>query len=508
MQQYLINATAIWLISLIMFDVFLRRESYHAYNRYYLLFTFLLGALLPLVQWQDDSLYIQTLQKPVAQIITAKQTIAEAGTLTTAEWNWQQWVMIFYLCGVVVMVCLLIIDIIKLSTFYSKGKKSKQGNWTIVETGKEHAPFSFFNILFVSSLAAYDAAEWDMILIHEKRHTASWHFADLMLMQLSRIVFWFHPLVYIYNKRLLLVHEYQADSASAQKPQVYGQFLVEQALLQSAPVLSHSFNRSPIKNRIVMLTRKSSAIAQSKMLVFLPLVAVCILCFSKNSFSQKFVKNGNMVTYKGNTFELSEPQKDTIMLIDPVTGKTITELSQREPMPIKMNGNTILQTVDKQPYFMATKDDLQTYLLKNMQKELGKLEDGMYSLYVSDLVIDEEGKVVYFDYGKIFGNKLMPATDDTKGTTNVSFGTNAPAGMSGQTFTAQKAGAQITIDKDLQQEIFQKVCKIMNGNLFLPGTVDGKKVVTVDNTSLSSSSFKIKNHKIYKRKDGKDVALN
>jgi len=123
--------------------------------------------------------------------------------------------------------------------------------------------------------------------MHERRHYTLLHFADLLLMQLAKIVFWFHPLAYAYNKHLLLVHEFQADKVSAQEPQQYGQFLVEQALLQTAPVLSHSFNRSPIKKRIVMLTRKSTAAARTKMLVFIPLAMVCFIFFAKDSFSQK-----------------------------------------------------------------------------------------------------------------------------------------------------------------------------------------------------------------------------
>jgi len=36
-----------------------------------------------------------------------------------------------------------------------------------------------------------------------------------------------------------------------------------------------------------MLTHRSTNAANSKMLVFIPLLMVCILCFSKNSYSQK-----------------------------------------------------------------------------------------------------------------------------------------------------------------------------------------------------------------------------
>ncbi len=287
MLQYLINATAIWLMSLVLFEIFLRKESFHNYNRFYLLFTFLLGALLPLWQWQDFSrVYTKTLEKPLEQVITAKQNIIVATTLTTSAINWQQWLMVIYMAGILVTFTLLIIDILKMVKLYRKGSKSTQGDWTMVETGKEHAPFSFRHLLFIASRNQYSDAEWEMILVHEKRHTSLLHIIDLFLMQVSRIIFWFHPLVYIYNKRLLLVHEYQADNAAAQQPKVYGTFLVQQALLLTSPIIAHSFNRSPIKNRIVMLTRRSSNTAKIKMIVFIPLLLVCILCFTKNIYSK------------------------------------------------------------------------------------------------------------------------------------------------------------------------------------------------------------------------------
>ncbi len=47
MLQYLFNMTMIWLISLLLFDLFLKKESYHGYNRLFLLVTFCMGIFLP-----------------------------------------------------------------------------------------------------------------------------------------------------------------------------------------------------------------------------------------------------------------------------------------------------------------------------------------------------------------------------------------------------------------------------------------------------------------------------
>jgi hypothetical protein len=231
----------------------------------------------------------------VAQVIAAKQNIIATATPANGI-AMEKWLWVMYLTGVGIMLCLLAWDIVRLIVLYRSGKKSKQGIWTIIETRKEHTPFSFREVLFVNSTAQYTPAEWQIILQHEAQHTRLLHLADVLLLQISKIIFWFHPLSYIYAKRLLLVHEYQADHFAQQRPQAYGQFLIEQALLGAAPSISHSFNRSPIKKRIFMLTRTSSSIAKSKMLVLLPLAFACVLCFSKNSFSQNAKEKYPIVT--------------------------------------------------------------------------------------------------------------------------------------------------------------------------------------------------------------------
>ena len=524
MLQYLINITAIWLMSLVLFDVFLRRESYHNYNRFFLLFTFLLGAMLLLWQWQDaGTLYTGTFRAPVERVITAKQTLADVAVPATTV-HWEQWLLFVYLMGALVAVILLAIDIFRLLRFYRSGAKSFNDGWTVISTGKDHAPFSFRNCLFISSRDLYTDEEWQMILVHEKRHTTLLHFIDLLLLQCARIIFWFHPLVYIYNKRLLLVHEYQADGAAAQQPKLYGSFLVEQAMLQPAPSLSHSFNRSPIKNRIVMLTRKSSAASRTKMLVFIPLAMVCFVCFTKNGFSQHFEKNGNKVTYRGNTFILSELEYDTVVIVDAATGAhEINKIVQKDPTPIKMNGQTIVAYPAQSAKYTGSDKGLRDYLLKNMREELGNLGDGIYRLDISDIIIDQLGKIVYFDFHDMKRSKspdevkphnqpsspmLLHAADpDIHVTINAS-PTKPAIKPCGDSLTKPVTYALVRntdqayyekVSKENQEAIFNKVCKLIySAPGYIPAVHNGKKVISkYDGGFEFWNSFKIKDHKIY-----------
>lgn len=512
-MQYLLNATAIWLLSLLLFDLLLKRESFHSYNRFYLLFTFTLGALLPLVQWQSSGLVRRSqLQQPIDTLITAKVHMADA--TAAAAPDIQLWLWAAHIAGAAVACALLIADVVKLAACYRSGHAWFEDGWRIIATGKDHAPFSFRKTLFINTRLQYTDEEWTMVLRHERRHTQLLHVADMLLMQAARIVFWFHPLVYIYNKRLLLVHEYQADAPSAGHPHAYGRFLVEQAMLQAAPGLSHSFNRSPIKNRIYMLTHQSSKVAKAKMLVFLPLAAVAVFCFTQNSFAQGFTRSGNVVTYKGNKFTLSAPVHDTIILSDPATGKEQTKIMTKEPYPIKMNGKDLPQKADRQAAYTGTDANLRAYIMRNLKKELAELKDGMYSININNILVDEKGRIVYFDYHDIRKSRAAGEIPANAGDVQMSIAPKSEVkvqiGAKQATVMKNNNPAYYEqIDQEQQEIIFRKVCKLIdNAPRYTPGVLNGKPVVTeAGDMVYFYNHFKVENHKLYDMINGTFVAL-
>jgi hypothetical protein len=510
MLQHLLNTSAIWLISLFLFDVFLRRESYHGYNRFYLLFTFLLGAVLPLLQFNKvEKLYGERLSQPLHEVIRVKQTIVAASVPVSNSISGEEWLLAIYLLGALVVFAILVVDIAKVANYYRRGSKTTTDGWAIVYTGKEHAPFSMLNVLFVSSKNQYSPAEWEMILVHEKRHATLLHFIDLLLMQVSRIVLWFHPLVYIYNNRLLLVHEYQADDASAAQPKVYGTFLVEQALLQGAPIITHSLNRSPIKKRILMLTRKSNKAARTKMLVFVPLAMVCVTCFTKSSLSKKFKKKGDQVTYRGNTIELSKPVTDTVSREKVADSFAIQQVIVTPRKPVKLNGEAIPQNVDKGPVFTGSEGNLRAYIINNAKAELAALDDGMYALDISNILIDEKGEVAYFNFEDVKRSRrqeeiitIKPAQvevskkPDPEITVTITSGPQA--GTTGRLLrnTGEKYFA--AIPQENQDAIHKRVNQLMkDAPRFTPGTIGGKKVTATYQCPQFWNHFKVEQHKLY-----------
>jgi hypothetical protein len=461
MLQYILNLSAVWLLSLIVFDAFLRKDTYHTYNRLYLLFTLTMGICFPFYSWQSDAVvYNSNIGKPMLEnAAVIKQSVIESETAETI-FDGQQYLLIAYAIGVFVGLLLMLKDLFLIIRLYNKGDKTKDGVWTIIETGKQHTPFSAFRYVFISSKENYSADELRMILSHEEQHGHLLHFIDLLFIQFAKIIFWFHPLIYIYHNRLITVHEYQADAAVDKTPATYGQFLVEQAILQSAPALTHSFNRSPIKKRILMLTRKTPTLAKSKTLVIAPLILICLLCFTKNAFSDdKRIKNGNKVTFRGNVFEYPPAVKpDTSTVVNSETGEETIKITERVPTVIKMNGKRIYYEIYNEDGTSAingintmgvvTAQSLKQYLMSNLKEEIKKLKDGTYYFNLEDVVLNEKGKIVYYSYDSIYAIR------------------------------ASKTDELPVISKQVQDMFNRKISRLLdNIPSKVPATVDGKPVL-------------------------------
>ncbi len=448
MLQYLFNATAIWLLSLVVFDLFLRRESFHNYNRAYLVLTFFAGLVMPLFTLNG---YVAKVflpaDQPLRQVNVAKAELVNSVTPAATAINFEMILMFIYLVGLSVGLALLCKELYTLMRYYGSGKKYQEGEWMIIETGRAHSPFSLFRLLFVADKSIYTKEEWNIISAHEYEHYRLLHFADLLFFQLAKCIFWFHPPVYVFTKRLQLVHEFQADDNALKSSSRYGKFLLEQSMLATAPSISHSFNHSPIKNRIFMLTHKSPKIRLTKLVLVLPLTLACIIFFTKSGYS--FKERGNTVMFKGNVVEFSGPPAT------PASGKPVdmggkeatlggqpgitVEINSSDAAittgklqlsgdgakadesirvsyfssPVRLNGEPVYSEGDitTDPEYTG-EGTFEQYIFDGMKKELDKLDDGMYFVRLSYLIIDKNDRVAYYSNDGIVPQNIKKPLDE------------------------------------------------------------------------------------------------
>jgi hypothetical protein len=151
-----------------------------------------------------------------------------------------------------------------------------------------------------------------------------------------------------------------------------------------------------------------------KKLLYSVIALLCITCCTNNVFAGgKRIKKGNTVTYNGNVFELpTPPPPDTATVVNPETGDETIMIRVKLPTVTKMNGKTIsyefnYEDGSKGPKGLNTDgmldvETIEHYLAAGLKEEVEKLGDGTYHFNIWNIVVGENGKIVYYDSEDIY----------------------------------------------------------------------------------------------------------
>ncbi|MEX0274404.1 MAG: TonB family protein [Flavobacteriaceae bacterium] len=297
MLQYILEMVLFQLAFLLVYDLFLRKETFFQWNRVYLLGTFALSMVLPWVK-------IEALATTVPQELTIYSIVVwnlEAVTLGSGEeGSFLQgfpWPLAVLILGSVFMAIWFAIKLYKVQRLRTLGKVHYLPNFVKVVVPNSRVAFSFFRQLFLG--ADIKKEDEPQIVAHELVHIKQWHTLDLLFFEMMRIVIWFNPAVYLYQHRIAELHEFIADSAAGkvQKMNHY-QVLLSQLFQSNGVSFINSFYKSSlIKKRIVMLTKKkSNQVLKFKYLLMLPLLFGILTYTSCGSESPN--GEANVVTLK------------------------------------------------------------------------------------------------------------------------------------------------------------------------------------------------------------------
>jgi len=274
MITYILESLAFQLVFLLAYDLFLKKETFFQWNRAYLLGTFALSLILPWVKIEA----LQTSMPPelepttvfLAQLngVVLGPGVEETGFLERMPWP-------YLVLGVgSVLACIwFAYKLIQIVRLRNKSAVEHYQEFTKVIVPKSTSAFSFFRNIFMGEEIKKDNEA--NILAHELVHVKQWHSLDLLFFELARIVFWFNPLVYVYQNRLAELHEFIADEkAVKQNKTAHFEMLLSEAFhTQNISFVNQFFNKSLIKKRIVMLQKKKSkAVWQLKYILLLPII--------------------------------------------------------------------------------------------------------------------------------------------------------------------------------------------------------------------------------------------
>ncbi|TWR29097.1 hypothetical protein FPZ43_12620 [Mucilaginibacter pallidiroseus] len=288
---YLLEANIYLGVFYLCYCLLLNRDTHYNLSRIYLLAACILAFVLPFTQL--SILKPAEPQPTFAPVVTmVAQPVQQFAPLQAQQsqisFNSQDILLFAYAAGVTVALFIFAIRLYKLFRLSQMGSSERLGRYRIIYLEHDNSAFSFFNYLFLSKNIAQSAT----ILNHEMVHIKQRHSADIIFIELLKVVNWFNPFIYLTERSLKTIHEYIADEQTAAHEQdalTYSSFLLQNAYgLQGSSIAHSFFNYNLLKKRIIMLNQKRSGrLARLKYLAVVPLCGG-MLCTSTLVFSKDY----------------------------------------------------------------------------------------------------------------------------------------------------------------------------------------------------------------------------
>jgi TonB family protein len=275
---------AIYLIAFfLVYSIMLSRDTSYGRNRIFILLSLTSAMILPLFTLQTlRPMDIQFFGKLLSEVfITSTSGGAQSANSLAYPGSPLKIVYSIYIIGVIVFIFKLFIDLLNLLVLIARQKST--GSRIIRFHGFNTSGFSAMGYIFINTrLSPEEAGE---IIRHEQNHLKQNHFIDIIFIESIKAFQWFNPAVYLFNRSLRAIHEYQADQEclSSGVPVVnYQSLLLNQVFKSKAFNLTNSFsNPSLVKKRMIMMTKKrTSALANIKLFIAVPVVGIVFLAIS------------------------------------------------------------------------------------------------------------------------------------------------------------------------------------------------------------------------------------
>ena len=288
-MEHFLKASAVLGIFYICYKLFLQRETFFNANRWFLLAGLIIASILPLVV---IPIYVEYSAIAIPNNLLIDNQIDQTENNVITLFQIISWI---YTIGFIFFLGKLVIEFTSLFTLIKNNNYKREDGFTFIETENNVPPFSFFNWI-VFNPNQFQEQELIHIINHEKVHARQYHSIDVILSQVSCVVFWFNPFCWLYKKELQqnleFIADYKAqDISNCEKS--YQRLLLKTSIPNHQLMITNNFYNSLIKKRIVMLHKsKSSKIKAWKFILVLPLLALFLMSFNTK---EVFINTSNPI---------------------------------------------------------------------------------------------------------------------------------------------------------------------------------------------------------------------
>lgn len=289
MILYLLQITFLWSVFSLVYHFILSKKTIYVFNRSYLLLTFIGALLIPLIPSNLLLKNVNSLQSVSSSSVNVLSEIVIDISNKTTQYSFGYFdvIWIVYSLGFVAFMIHFIIGLIKIKKLKSSSHKIAFEGITVCKVPKENQAFSFFKTVFIHEEVFSNFQNNKAIWLHEKAHVQQFHSFDVLLVEFIKIIFWFHPLIYLYRKNIKMNHEYLADEAVLKETtniKDYQHKLINY-IEDSNLHLACTFNYKLTQKRIIMMTvktKKPTKVATKIFTFFAVFITVLYIACSKD----------------------------------------------------------------------------------------------------------------------------------------------------------------------------------------------------------------------------------
>jgi len=363
----------------------------------------------------------------------------------TAMYQSVSYVSVLFGIGVVFFLILFLVKFFKIISLIRKNEIVKKPFYKLVLLPKDTKAFSFFNFIFLGK--EIPESQQAQIIAHELVHSNQKHSLDLLLFEFLKIMMWFNPMIYFYQNRITLIHEYISDEVaakSATKEMYINNLLSNFFQVENIAFVNQFYKKTLIKKRIIMMKKtQSKKKNQLKYLVLIPVLVSMLFyvsCTNSNSDSKEeyqgkikikdefyLIKQNELgetigINSEGKKVDVLSLLPESVVALNFENGKLVTEFNYSSKSEANKNktqvitGTQVLEkktsdnrdvsftVIDKAPTFPGCESGDRACFSKEVQKHFSRefnadlpnqlgLKAGRKRVFIG-FKIDEEGNVV------------------------------------------------------------------------------------------------------------------
>lgn len=175
---------------------------------------------------------------------------------------------------------LILLNIIRIRRLRHTARLTRMNDWTLAESERIQTPFSFLRTVYIGM--DYAPSERLMILTHEASHVRHRHSYERIVLSVLRSLLWFNPFLWMAEKDLREVQEWEADHDVLDKGNdlTLYRIAIFKQLFGYNPDISSGLNCSITKKRFIMMTKtQPGRHAAIRLAAVIPLLTATFFAF-------------------------------------------------------------------------------------------------------------------------------------------------------------------------------------------------------------------------------------